>query len=126
MSKVTISIICNTNTVFSSYKAEILNSYKIPYKINENLIYFLSDCDITFSTRNLDGNHFILDMLSDVPKFNLGGNFKNFNSDIQKKLIDVFGKIQLDINLTDSYSGLSDWINFKINPDLTIKYIFDE
>ena len=74
----------------------------------------------------MDGNHFILDMLSDVPKFNLGGNFKNFNSDIQKKLIDVFGKIQLDINLTDSYSGLSDWINFKINPDLSIKYIFDE
>ena len=33
---------------------------------------------------------------------------KNFNSDIQKKLIDVFGKIQLDINLTDSYSGLSE------------------
>lgn len=126
MSKVTISIICNTNTVFSSYKAEILNSLKIPYKINENLIYFLSDSDITFSTRNLDGNHFILDMLSDVPKFNLGGNFKNFNSDTQKKLIDVFGKIQLDINLTDSYSGLSDWINFKINPDLSIKYIFDE
>lgn len=126
MSKVTISIICNTNTVFSSYKAEILNSLKIPYKINENLIYFLSDSDITFSTRNLDGNHFILDMLSDVPKFNLGGNFKNFNSDIQKKLIAVFGKIQLDINLTDSYSGLSDWINFKINPDLSIKYIFDE
>ena len=120
-----IIIKCNTAVKSDSEKELLLESNNIPFEISGDTLYFLSSEDIEFSTNDSSDFAFIIDMLSDMPKFNVGGDFSNFNETIQKTLIQVFQNIQLDINLIDSYSGESDWLDFRLNEDLTFDYLFE-
>jgi hypothetical protein len=120
-----IIINCNTSVKSDSEKELLLESNNIPFEISGDTLYFLSSEDIEFSTNDSSDFAFIIDMLSDMPKFNVGGDFSNFNETIQKTLIQVFQNIQLDINLIDSYSGESDWLDFRLNEDLTFDYLFE-
>ena len=79
-----------------------------------------------FQTSDLKGNNFVLDLLSDNPKYNLNGDFSNITTEILKALIDVFEEIQLDISFTDSNSGISNWLDFRISSDFEFDYIFED
>jgi hypothetical protein len=120
-----IIINCNTSVKSDSEKELLLESNNIPFEISGDTLYFLSSEDIEFSTNDSSDFAFIIDMLSDMPKFNVGGDFSNVKETIQKTLIQVFQNIQLDINLIDSYSGESDWLDFRLNEDLTFDYLFE-
>ena len=122
---VKLIINCNTSVKLNSESQDLLSSKNIPYEISGYMLYFLSSNDIEFSTKDSSDYSFIVDMLSDMPKFHLGGDFTNFNKSVQKTIIEVFDEIQLDINLIDSYSGESDWLDFRLNNDLTFDYLFE-
>lgn len=120
-----VIINCNTSVKFDSEKEVLLKSNNIPYEISGDTLYFLSSDDIEFSTKDCSDFDFIVNMLSDMPKFHVGGDFTNFNEMVQKTLVQVFHEVQLDINLIDSYSGESDWLDFRLNSDLTMDYLFE-
>jgi len=122
---ISLSIVCNTNTEFSEEKENKLESNNIPYIKSNGVIWFISKDDINISTDDISGNEFIVDMLSDISNFHLGGEFTNFDESTRKTLVEVFGKVQLDINLTDGYSGESDWLDFRLNDDLSLEYLFE-
>ena len=58
--------------------------------------------------------------------YNLIRDFSNITTDIQRVLIDVFEEIQLDISFTDSNSGQSNWLDFRISRDFEFDYIFED
>ena len=58
--------------------------------------------------------------------YNLIRDFSNITTDIQRVLIDVFEEIQLDISFTDSNSGQSNWLDFRISSDFEFDYIFED
>lgn len=126
MSSISICVVTNTYTSHSSEKESKLKLLSIPFKVSNNKIYLIDNKDVYFSTSDLKGNNFLLDLLSDNPKYNLNGDFSNITTDIQRVLIDVFEEIQLDISFTDSNSGQSNWLDFRISSDFEFDYIFED
>ena len=122
MSAVKLIINSEISTDYSKDNEKLLKKFGIPYKISNDKLFFISMNEVEFSTSDINGNDFIIDMLSDIPKFYLGGNFSNFTDDVKKAVIQVFGEIQLSVNLINSSDGESDWLNFQLNNDLTIDY----
>ena len=122
MSSVKLIINSEISTDYSKDNEKLLKKFGIPYKISNDKLFFISMNEVEFSTSDINGNDFIIDMLSDIPKFYLGGNFSNFTDDVKKAVIQVFGEIQLSVNLFNSSDGESDWLNFQLNNDLTIDY----
>jgi uncharacterized protein (TIGR02145 family) len=122
MSAVKLIINSEISTDYSKDNEKLLKKNGIPFKISNDKLFFISMNEVEFSTRDINGNDFIIDMLSDIPKFYLGGNFSNFTDDVKKAVIQVFGEIQLSVNLINSSDGESDWLNFQLNNDLTIDY----
>ena len=125
MSAVKLIIWSEISTDYSKDKEKTLEKFGIPYKISEDKIFFISMNEVEFSTREMAGNEFIFDMLSDIPKYHLGGNFANFTDDVKKALLEVFEEFNLGFRLYDSYSGEGDYLNYTLNNDLTIKYSFE-
>jgi uncharacterized protein (TIGR02145 family) len=122
MSAVKLIINSEISTDYSKDNEKLLKKNGIPFKISNDKLFFISMNEVEFSTSDINGNDFIIDMLSDIPKFYLGGNFSNFTDDVKKAVIQVFGEIQLSVNLINSSDGESDWLNFQLNNDLTIDY----
>jgi uncharacterized protein (TIGR02145 family) len=122
MSAVKLIINSEISTDYSKNNEKLLKKNGIPFKISNDKLFFISMNEVEFSTNDINGNDFIIDMLSDIPKFYLGGTFSNFTDDAKKALIQVFGEIQLSVNLINSSDGDSDWLNFQLNNDLTIDY----
>jgi uncharacterized protein (TIGR02145 family) len=122
MSAVKLIINSEISTDYSKENEKLLKKNGIPFKISNDKLFFISMNEVEFSTNDINGNDFIIDMLSDIPKFYLGGTFSNFTDDAKKAIIQVFGEIQLSVNLINSSDGDSDWLNFQLNNDLTIDY----
>ena len=125
MSTISITVVTNTNTAYSSEKESQLALLSIPFKVSENKIYLFDNKDIYFSTSDINGNNFILNLLSDNPKFTLNGDFSKITLEIQRALINVFEEIQLDVCFTDSNSGISNWLDFRISSEFEFEYIFE-
>lgn len=126
MSTISICVVTNTYTSYSLEKENQLAKLSIPFKVSENKIYLADNKDVYFSTSDVKENDFLLDLLSDNPKYNLNGNFSNITSEIQSALINVFEEIQLDVSFTDSNSGISNWLDFRISSDFEFDYIFED
>jgi uncharacterized protein (TIGR02145 family) len=122
MSAVKLIINSEISTDYSKDNEKLLKKNGIPFKISNDKLFFISMNEVEFSTSDINGNDFIIDMLSDIPKFYLGGTFSNFNDNVKKALLQVFGEIQLSVNLINSSDGESDWLNLQLNNDLTIEY----
>ena len=122
MSAVKLIINSEISTDYSKDNEKLLKKFGIPYKISNDKLFFISMNEVEFSTNDINGNDFIIDMLSDIPKFYLGGTFSNFTDNAKKAILQVFGEIQLSVNLINSSDGESDWLNFQLNNDLTIEY----
>ena len=75
MSTISLTVVTNTNTAYSSEKESHLALLSIPFKVSENKIYLVDNKDIYFSTSDIKGNDFLLNLLSDNPKFSLNGDF---------------------------------------------------
>jgi uncharacterized protein (TIGR02145 family) len=125
MGAVKLIINSDISTDYSKDKEKLLKKFGIPYKISNDKLFFISMDEVEFSTREMAGNEFIFDMLSDIPKYTLGGNFDNFTDDVKKALLEVFEDFHLGFRLYDSYSGEGDYLNYILNNDLTIKYSFE-
>lgn len=122
MGAVKLIINSDISTDYSKDNEKLLKKFGIPFKISNDKLFFISMNEVEFSTSDINGNDFIIDMLSDIPKFYLGGTFSNFTDNAKKAVLQVFGEIQLSVNLINSSDGESDWLNFQLNNDLTIKY----
>jgi uncharacterized protein (TIGR02145 family) len=122
MSAVKLIINSEISTDYSKDNEKLLKKFGIPFKISNDKLFFISMNEVEFLTNDINSNDFIIDMLSDIPKFYLGGTFSNFTDDTKKALLQVFGEIQLSVNLINSSDGESDWLNFQLNNDLTIDY----
>jgi uncharacterized protein (TIGR02145 family) len=125
MSAVKLIINSEISTDYSKDKEKLLKKFGIPFKISNDKLFFISMNEVEFSTSDINGNDFIIDMLSDIPKYHLGGNFANFTDDVKKALLEVFEEFHLGFRLYDSYSGEGDYLNYILNNDLTIKYSFE-
>lgn len=125
MSRVDLLIQCNTSCPYDKNKADKLEAAGIPFTIVENKIFFLNNEELRVSSDDIDEHEFVLNMLSDMPQYYLGGDHEKFDDNIRNVLNGVFGEIQLDINCTDSHSGDSDWVDFRINKEMEIEYYFE-
>jgi uncharacterized protein (TIGR02145 family) len=125
MGAVKLIINSDISTDYSNDKEKLLKRFGIPYKISNDKLFFISMNEVEFSAREMAGNEFVFDMLSDIPKYHLGGNFANFTDDVKKALLEVFEEFHLGFRLYDSYSGEGDYLNYILNNDLTIKYSFE-
>jgi hypothetical protein len=125
MSSVKIIILCeSTFTDFSDEKVQILEDNNIPYFISDDQLYFIDDYEKEIDTREIGEHGFLYSLFSGIPEYNLG-DFKLPSKDKLKVLIDVFESIDLDLSVSDSNSGESDRVNFKMGSDLKIWYKFE-
>ena len=126
MSTISICIVTNTWTEYDSEKEKKLQNHSIPFKSQNNKIYFIDSKDVYFSTSDIKGQKFSLNLLSSNEKYNLNGDSSQITDEILEVLIDVFGDIQLDVSFTDSNSGLTDWSDFRISDNYEIEFIFED
>lgn len=61
-----------------------------------------------------------------IPYYYLGEGCKSLSNEIKVALIEIFDSIQLDVRVSDGYSGESKWLNVQLNEDFEFEYIFDE
>lgn len=126
MSTISICIVTNTWTEYDSEKEKKLQNHSIPFKSQNNKIYFIDSKDVYFSTSDIKGQKFSLNLLSSNEKYNLNGDSSQITDEILEVLIDVFGDIQLDVSFTDSNSGLTGWSDFRISDNYEIEFIFED
>ncbi len=126
MSTISVCVVTNTWTEYDSEKEKTLKQYSIPFKSENNKIYFIDSKDVYFSTSDVKGQEFLLDLLSSNEQYTLNGDTSQITDEIIKILINVFGEIQLDVSFTDSNSGNSGWADFRISENHEIEFIFED
>jgi len=126
MSTISICIVTNTWTEYDSEKEKKLVSHSIPFKIDNDKIYFIDSKDVYFSTAEIKGQDFALNLFSQNQKYNLNGDSEQITDKVIEVIIDVFEEVQLDVSFTDSNSGNSEWADFRISDNLELEFIFED